>query len=71
MERVKIDLDACSKCKMCVNACFVDVLRWDDKEEVPVAAYPEDCVWCYACELACPVQCIEVVPGKPRFVEPY
>lgn len=71
MDRVKIDLDVCNKCKMCVSACFVDVIRWDEKEEVPIAAYPEDCVWCYACEIACPVQCIEVVPGTPRFVEPY
>ena len=61
--RIEIDLDLCNRCKLCVDSCFLDVLRWDDKEENPVAAYPEDCVWCLACEDACPVQCIEVIPS--------
>jgi NAD-dependent dihydropyrimidine dehydrogenase PreA subunit len=65
VDRIQIDLDVCNGCKMCVGACFVDVIRWDAEEERPVAAYPEDCVWCLACEVACPVQCIEVVPIIP------
>jgi NAD-dependent dihydropyrimidine dehydrogenase PreA subunit len=65
VEKIQIDLDACNGCKMCVGACFADVIRWDEKEEKPVAAYPEDCVWCLACEVACPVQCIEVIPVIP------
>ena len=65
VDRIQIDLDVCNGCKMCVGACFVDVIRWDAEEERPVAAYPEDCVWCLACEVACPAQCIEVVPIIP------
>jgi NAD-dependent dihydropyrimidine dehydrogenase PreA subunit len=65
VEKINIDQDTCTGCKMCVNACFVDALRWDDEQQKPVAAYPEDCVWCLACEVACPVQCIEVVPVVP------
>jgi len=64
--KFEIDVDACSSCKTCMNACFVDVIRWDDKEEKPIFAYPEDCVWCFACELACPEQCIEVIPSLAR-----
>ena len=63
--RIEIDLDLCDRCKLCVDSCFVDVFRWDDKEDRPVAAYPEDCVWCLACEDACPVKCIEVIPSLP------
>ena len=62
---IEIDLDMCNSCKTCVDACFIDVLRWDDKEERPVVAYPDDCVWCFACELACTVKCIEVLPNLP------
>ena len=68
--KIEIDLNMCNSCKMCVSACFLDVIRWDDKEERPIAAYPEDCVWCYACEIACPVQCIEVIPAMPGRIPP-
>lgn len=63
---IEIDKDACTSCKTCMDACFVDVFRWDAAEERPIAAYPEDCVWCYSCEMACPVRCIEVKPVGPR-----
>ncbi len=65
VKEIKIDQDACSGCKMCINACFVDVIRWDEKQQKPIAAYPEDCVWCLACEANCPVQGIEVIPVIP------
>lgn len=65
VNEIKIDWDACRGCKSCMNACFVDVIRWSEDDEKPIIAYPEDCVWCLACELACPEQCIEVVPNIP------
>ena len=52
-------------CKSCMKACFVDVIRWDDKAKKPVVAYLEDCVWCLACESVCPEQIIEVIPEIP------
>jgi adenylylsulfate reductase, subunit B len=61
---IKFDLDMCNSCKTCVDACFIDVIRWDEKKEHPFAAYPEDCALCLACEEACPAQCIEVVPAR-------
>jgi NAD-dependent dihydropyrimidine dehydrogenase PreA subunit len=65
IEKIEIDQDTCNGRKMCISACFVDVLRWDDAAEKPVAAYPEDCVWCLACEAACPVNAINVIPVVP------
>lgn len=65
VERIEIDLNICNGCKMCMRACFVDVIHWNDEEEKPIVAYPEDCVWCLACEVACPVDAIEVVPVIP------
>jgi len=70
--KIEIDLDKCTGCKLCIDACFVDVIRWDSKEEKPIAAYPEDCAWCLSCEIACPAQCIEVIPTIPvRLMAPY
>jgi len=65
VKEIKIDLDKCKGCKTCMNACFADVIRWNEADKKPVVAYPEDCVWCLACEVGCPVQCIEVVPNIP------
>jgi NAD-dependent dihydropyrimidine dehydrogenase PreA subunit len=65
VKEIRINLDDCKGCKTCVNACFADVLCWDDVNEKPIAAYPEDCVWCLACEAGCSAQCIEVVPNIP------
>jgi len=67
--KFEIDKDICTGCKMCVNSCFVDILRWDAKEGRPIAAYPEDCSVCFSCELACPVQAIEVIP-EPKQAHP-
>ena len=65
VKEINIDLDSCKGCKSCMNACFVDVIRWDEENEKPIVAYPEDCVWCLACEVACKEQCIEVIPNIP------
>jgi NAD-dependent dihydropyrimidine dehydrogenase PreA subunit len=65
VKEIKFNLDECKSCKSCMKACFADVIRWDDAEDKPVAAYTDDCVWCLACEEACPVNCIEVIPNIP------
>ncbi|OGO24685.1 MAG: hypothetical protein A2144_06325 [Chloroflexi bacterium RBG_16_50_9] len=64
-KEVLIDLSKCTGCKTCVNACFLDVIRWNETDEQPIVAYPEDCVWCLACEDSCTEQCIEVIPNIP------
>ncbi len=72
MHTIKIDKDKCTGCKMCYEACFVNVFIWDDTEEKPVAKYPEECATCNWCELSCPVDAIEVIPDNPVPIpEPY
>ena len=65
MNSIEIDRDACTACQTCYDACFVDVYRWDEKDDQPVVAYPEDCVGCNKCELECPAECIRVVVDFP------
>ncbi len=65
IKEIQIDMNTCKGCKSCMNACFVDAIRWDEENNKPVIAYPEDCVWCLACEVACPEECINVIPNIP------
>ena len=67
-----IDLDLCNGCKVCVDACPVDVIRFDDGSQKPYIAYQGDCIWCFNCESYCPLDCITVMPSKSRRIpEPY
>ena len=59
---IKIDIDLCTECGSCVDACFVDVIRWNEEKSKPFAAYPEDCQTCYVCEKVCPADAVEVIP---------
>ncbi len=69
---IEIRIEECIGCMNCVEACFLDVLRWDPDEEKPFVAYEQDCVWCFTCEIHCPVQCIDVTPHIPgQRIEPY
>ena len=47
---IEINLEECTGCRTCVEACSVDVMRWDDTDEKPIIAYEQDCVWCFTCE---------------------
>ena len=61
MHAVIVDEDKCVSCKTCYKACWADVIRWDDQRDLPVIAYPEDCVVCNFCEISCTEAAITVV----------
>jgi len=42
----------------------MDVIRLDEKGEKAIIKYPEECMCCDYCELACPVDAIYVSPEK-------
>jgi NAD-dependent dihydropyrimidine dehydrogenase PreA subunit len=70
--KIEIDKESCTSCRTCVKACFLDIMRWDEVEKKPVVAYEAECVWCFTCEINCPVHCINVVPAvSEQTVSPY
>lgn len=58
----RIDVDLCTGCGLCVDACPMDVIRMDEKGEKAVIKYPQDCMLCLYCESDCPVNAIYVSP---------
>jgi NAD-dependent dihydropyrimidine dehydrogenase PreA subunit len=72
MHTITIDLEKCTGCKKCYQACFVDVIRFDEKSKKAYAKYPEECALCCWCELRCPADAIKVAANNPvRIPEPF
>ncbi len=63
----KIDNDKCNGCKICVDACPMDVIRFNEESNKAVIKYAKDCICCYNCEEDCPVGAVYVDPMRdPR-----
>jgi NAD-dependent dihydropyrimidine dehydrogenase PreA subunit len=63
-----IDKELCDGCKVCVESCPMDVIRFNEDEQKAYPAYPSDCTVCYLCETDCPTGAITVTPDTVRKV---
>ncbi|MBI5441403.1 MAG: 4Fe-4S binding protein [Deltaproteobacteria bacterium] len=59
----RIDPDLCTGCGICVNSCFMDVIRMDEGTEKAAIRYGEDCVYCGFCARDCPKGAISLAFG--------
>ncbi|MBI4329776.1 MAG: ferredoxin family protein [Chloroflexi bacterium] len=62
----RIDFDLCNGCRICVEACPMDVLRFDEATDKAFIKYIGDCQACLLCEMSCPVGAIYVSPDYER-----
>jgi NAD-dependent dihydropyrimidine dehydrogenase PreA subunit len=54
-----VDIDRCTGCGQCADACPVDVLAVD--RDVCIVVYPDECWHCGSCRQECPAGCLEIV----------
>jgi NAD-dependent dihydropyrimidine dehydrogenase PreA subunit len=49
-------------CSICIDSCWLDVLRLDSKSKAYIA-YPDECDSCFWCTMSCPAEAISVSAG--------
>ncbi|BDC36489.1 MAG: RnfABCDGE type electron transport complex subunit B [Candidatus Methanoliparum thermophilum] len=59
----------CKKCKLCIDACDKNAIRWDEKQNLPKIDYDlcKDCL-SYACIDSCPLHIIKMVDREEEKV---
>ncbi len=65
-EKVAVDFDICIADGACIDVCPVGVFEWYDTPGHPASEKKADpvnedqCIFCLACETACPVEAIKI-----------
>lgn len=57
----KIDYKKCIGCKICYDECPMDIITWDEENNLPVMALEEECWHCGVCWMDCPKRAIDLV----------
>lgn len=60
---IQIDPVTCIRCNLCDWICPGDLIykKEDDRDALPVIAYPDECWYCGLCQSICPTNAITVV----------
>lgn len=59
---ILIDPGLCrAGCTICDVFCPGDIIYREDKTELPVVKYPDECWYCGACALHCPADAITIL----------
>ena len=61
MVDVAIDRKKCTLCSLCIDACPVSCLVFNDDESVVLSTDLEECLVCRSCEDHCAPRCLQVV----------
>ena len=56
----KIDQNLCQRCGTCYDICPQDVFGFQE-DEIPTVDYPDECWYCGACVIHCPVDAVSII----------
>jgi NAD-dependent dihydropyrimidine dehydrogenase PreA subunit len=59
MVKIVVNNEKCNGCSTCADTCPVGV--YEIKDGKSVAAKPDECLVCRACEVQCPESAIQVI----------
>jgi formate hydrogenlyase subunit 6/NADH:ubiquinone oxidoreductase subunit I/predicted transcriptional regulator len=62
--RAALDVDDCTGCALCVEACFFDAVSMDDDDLA--AINEENCMGCGLCQVVCPTDAISMEVARPE-----
>ncbi|MCD7740323.1 MAG: nitroreductase family protein [Candidatus Gastranaerophilales bacterium] len=60
----KADKNKCIHCGLCIEDCIANVITMDENN-IPTAAFPQNCIKCQHCMAVCPAGAISILGKNP------